>query len=117
MGEQLELRLAVGVLLGVLDSREPPSPIRRPHGLIDLLIILSTFALLQFNPAPLGRVAFTFVTSSCRCHPPSLVITLKDDALWIQSNEGKRWFAHGATFLGHARSILLKEQVVIAPPS
>lgn len=35
----------------------------------------------------------------------------------VASAEGKRWFAHGATFLGQVRSVLLKEQVVIAPPA
>ena len=31
----------------------------------------------------------------------------------IASVEGKAWFAHGSTFIGHVRSILLEERVVI----
>jgi uncharacterized protein (TIGR02118 family) len=37
-------------------------------------------------------------------------------ARMIGSGEAKRWFAHGATFLGRVRSYLMKEQVVISPP-
>lgn len=37
-------------------------------------------------------------------------------ARMVASSEAKRWFAHGATFLGSVRSILMQEQVVIALP-
>ena len=31
----------------------------------------------------------------------------------VASAEGKAWFAHGATFIGHVRSILLEERVIV----
>lgn len=34
-------------------------------------------------------------------------------AQMVASAEGKAWFAHGATFIGHVRSILLEERVIV----
>jgi uncharacterized protein (TIGR02118 family) len=34
-------------------------------------------------------------------------------AQMVASAEGKAWFAHGSTFIGHVRSILLEERVVV----
>ncbi len=34
-------------------------------------------------------------------------------ARMIASAEGKAWFAHGSTFIGHVRSILLEEHVIV----
>jgi uncharacterized protein (TIGR02118 family) len=34
-------------------------------------------------------------------------------AQMVASAEGKAWFAHGSTFIGHVRSILLQERVVV----
>lgn len=34
-------------------------------------------------------------------------------ARMVASNEGKTWFAHGATFIGQVRSILLEERVIV----
>jgi hypothetical protein len=31
----------------------------------------------------------------------------------LASAEGKAWFAHGSTFIGHVRSILLEERVIV----
>lgn len=78
----------------------------RPHGLVDLLIILTTFGLLQFEGSIPAALRFTFVTASCLCHPPSVVVVLKDDALWIETSERRRFYAsvyggreHWRTFL------------------
>jgi uncharacterized protein (TIGR02118 family) len=38
-------------------------------------------------------------------------------ARMVASPQAQRWFAHGATFLGNVRSILMEEQVVVAPPN
>lgn len=57
--------------------------------MIDLLIILVLFTVPPFGTVFLGKLPFTFVTASCRCHPPSMVITLSDDALWVQSSDGR----------------------------
>jgi uncharacterized protein (TIGR02118 family) len=34
-------------------------------------------------------------------------------AQMVASAEGKAWFAHGSTFIGHVRSILLEEHVIV----
>ena len=34
-------------------------------------------------------------------------------ASMVASNEGKAWFAHGSTFIGQVRSILLEERVIV----
>jgi uncharacterized protein (TIGR02118 family) len=34
-------------------------------------------------------------------------------AQMVASAEGKAWFAHGSTFIGHVRSILLEERVIV----
>jgi hypothetical protein len=34
-------------------------------------------------------------------------------ASMIASTEGKAWFAHGSTFIGEVRSILLEERVIV----
>ena len=34
-------------------------------------------------------------------------------ARMIASDEGKAWFAHGSSFIGHVRSILLEERVIV----
>jgi hypothetical protein len=31
----------------------------------------------------------------------------------VASDEGKAWFAHGSTFIGHIRSVLLEERVIV----
>ncbi len=72
---------------------ETHSIIRRPHALADLLIIFATFGLLQFHPAPIAALNVDFVTASCPCHPPSLVVAMKDGALWFETEDGHRFFA------------------------
>ena len=34
-------------------------------------------------------------------------------ARMVASDEGKAWFAHGSTFIGHIRSVLLEERVIV----
>lgn len=97
---------------------ETHSIVRRPHALADLLIIFATFGLLQFHPESIAALRVEFVTSSCRelersepaalaqchadpprsasgssCHPPSLVVTMDEGALWFQGQDGRRFFA------------------------
>ena len=75
--------------------------------------VLSSVVEEQFRPdipaLPMEGPVDGFTESWCE--------SVEARARLVASAEGKRWFAHGATFLGHARSILLKEQVVIAPPA
>lgn len=69
------------------------SVVNRPHGLVDLLIILATFGLLQFSPPAFAALRFTFVTACCPCHAPSLVVVLNDESVRFETSEGRRFAA------------------------